>query len=166
MNVSIGKYVNPADVLLELVNTNDLHLSLTVFEKDLPSIKPGQMVKAYLTGDSTKSYDAKVILVSIEAFGQQQKCISPLSFYGPLPKLLPGMFMNAEIQLTSTSTVAVPEEAVVRSGDKNYVFIERRPGQFRYSCRYPSTQHGFIAINTVTNDLLNKVVIKKNAYTL
>ena len=44
VNVNVGKYVNPSDVLFELVNTGDLHLALTVFEKDLPNIHPGQQV--------------------------------------------------------------------------------------------------------------------------
>ena len=32
VNVNIGKYVNPSDVLFELVNPDDIHLALTVFE--------------------------------------------------------------------------------------------------------------------------------------
>jgi cobalt-zinc-cadmium efflux system membrane fusion protein len=37
VNVNIGKYVNPSDVLFELVNPDDIHASMTVFEKILPS---------------------------------------------------------------------------------------------------------------------------------
>ena len=34
----IGKYVNPSDVLFELVNPTDIHLGLTIYEKDLDKI--------------------------------------------------------------------------------------------------------------------------------
>jgi len=75
------------------------------------------------------------------------------------------MFMNADIQITNNSTVAVPEEAVVRSGDKDYIFIERKPKQFEFTpVSTAVTENGFIAINSENNDLLNKVIIKKNAY--
>jgi cobalt-zinc-cadmium efflux system membrane fusion protein len=35
VNVNIGKYVNPTDVLFELINPDDMHGALTVFEKDM-----------------------------------------------------------------------------------------------------------------------------------
>ena len=164
VKVNIGKYVNPADILFELVNTRDLHLTLTVFEKDLTSIHPGQIIKAYLTSDTSKTYDAKVLLVS-RTLDSNRSAEVHCHFTGALPKLLPGMFMNAAIQLTNTSTVAVPEDAVVRSGDKDYIFIERKPKQFEFTPVSTAVAgNGFIAINTGTNDLLNKVIIKKNAY--
>ena len=31
VNVNIGKYVNPSDILFELINPEDIHLNLTVF---------------------------------------------------------------------------------------------------------------------------------------
>lgn len=164
VNVNIGKYVNPADILFELVNTNDLHLALTVFEKDLESIHPGQLIKAYLTSDTAKTYNAKVMLVS-KTLDSNRSAMVHCHFIGALPKLLPGMFMNADIQITNSSTVAVPEEAVVRSGDKDYIFIESKPKQFEFTRVITAmTENGFVAINTGTNDLLNKVIIKKNAY--
>lgn len=164
VKVSIGKYVNPTDVLFDLVNTDDLHLALTVFEKDLATIHSGQIVKAYLTSDTTKSYDAKVMLVS-KTLDSNRSALVHCHFTGSLPKLLPGMFMNANIQITNTSTVAVPEEAVVRSGDKDYIFVERKPKQFEFTpISIAVAEKGFIAINTGTTDLLNKVIIKKNAY--
>jgi len=35
VNVNIGKYVNPTDVIVEIVNTQNMTLELTVFEKDI-----------------------------------------------------------------------------------------------------------------------------------
>ncbi|HEX3024454.1 MAG TPA: efflux RND transporter periplasmic adaptor subunit, partial [Chitinophagaceae bacterium] len=41
INVNVGKYVNPADVLFELVNPSDIHVAMTVFEKDIDLFKKG-----------------------------------------------------------------------------------------------------------------------------
>jgi cobalt-zinc-cadmium efflux system membrane fusion protein len=46
VNVNIGRYVQPTDVLFELVDPKDIHLALTVFEKDLPNVHVGQEVHA------------------------------------------------------------------------------------------------------------------------
>ena len=35
VNVNIGKYLAPTDVMFQLVNTDDIHANLTVFEKDI-----------------------------------------------------------------------------------------------------------------------------------
>jgi cobalt-zinc-cadmium efflux system membrane fusion protein len=164
VKVNIGKYVSATDVLFELVNTNDLHLALAVFEKDLPSIHPGQIVKAYLTSDTTNIYNARVMLVG-RTLDSNRSAMVHCHFTGALPKLLPGMFMNADIQITNNSAIAVPEEAVVRSGDKDYIFIETKPKQFAFTpVSTLATKNGFIAINSPVKDLVNKVIIKKNAY--
>jgi cobalt-zinc-cadmium efflux system membrane fusion protein len=47
VNVNIGRYVNPSDILFDLIDPADLHLSLTVFEKDVPSLLPDQKVIWY-----------------------------------------------------------------------------------------------------------------------
>ncbi len=162
VKVNIGKYVSPTDVLFELVNINDLHLTLTIFEKDLTSLQPGQLVKAYLTSDTTKSYEAKIMLIS-KTLDSNRSAEVHCHFTGNLPPLFPGMFMNAEVELGSQSMAAVPEDAVVRSGDKDYVFIERKPAQFEMiPIKISVTQNGFSGIGN--SKFLNLIIIKKNAY--
>jgi cobalt-zinc-cadmium efflux system membrane fusion protein len=164
VKVNIGKYVNPTDVLFELVNPDDLHLALTIFEKDLPLIHPGQIVKTYLTGDTNKTYNARVMLVG-KTLDSNRSTMVHCHFIGTVPKLLPGMFMNANIEVTNSSTIAVPEQAVVRSGDKDYIFIQRKVKQFELTqVSTAVTENGYIAIKTGDKDLLNQVIIKKNAY--
>ena len=164
VNVNVGKYVNPSDVLFELVNTGDLHLALTVFEKDLPSIHEGQRIEAYLTSDTTKMYPAEVILVG-KTLDSNRSATVHCHFIGVEPPLLPGMFMNALIQVTTTNSIAVPEDAVVRSGSKEYVFVEKSPRQFQMMpVQSTVTNNGFIALSSDNSNLLNQTIIRKNAY--
>ena len=46
VKMNIGKYVTPTDVLFELVNPADIHLQLTIFEKDLDKVFIGQKIFA------------------------------------------------------------------------------------------------------------------------
>ena len=39
VNVNIGKYAQPSEVLFELVNPTDIHLALTIFEKEIKGSK-------------------------------------------------------------------------------------------------------------------------------
>jgi cobalt-zinc-cadmium efflux system membrane fusion protein len=47
VNTNIGKYVMPTDILFELVNPSDIHLALTVFEKDINQLSIGQRVVSF-----------------------------------------------------------------------------------------------------------------------
>ena len=164
VNVNVGKYVNPSDVLFELVNTGDLHLALTVFEKDLSDIHPGQKIEAYLTSDTTKMYPAEVILVG-KTLDSNRSALVHCHFTGAEPPLLPGMFMNALIQVTTNNSISVPEDAVVRSGSKEYVFVEKSPRQFEMTpVQSMVSNNGFVALSSDNSNLLNQTIIKKNAY--
>jgi cobalt-zinc-cadmium efflux system membrane fusion protein len=55
VNVKIGQYVSPTDRLFEVVNTDDVHLALSVFEKDLNKISVGQRVFAYTNQNPEKN---------------------------------------------------------------------------------------------------------------
>ena len=44
VNVNTGRYIQPTDVLFELIDPSHIHASLTVFEKDLVRIRKGQQV--------------------------------------------------------------------------------------------------------------------------
>jgi len=47
VNVSKGMYVSPSDEIMEIINTDHIHLELSVFEKDIMKIRK---VKKYDLG--------------------------------------------------------------------------------------------------------------------
>jgi cobalt-zinc-cadmium efflux system membrane fusion protein len=164
VRVNVGKYVNPTDVLFDLVNTNDLHLALTIFENDLNSVQPGQLVNCYLTGDTSTMYPAKVILVS-KTLDSNRSASVHCHFTGVVTGLLPGMFINAAIELTNKSVISVPEEAVVRSGERDYIFVELQNKLFQMiPVQTTLTENGYVAISSSKMELLDKVIIVKNSY--
>ncbi len=165
VNVNIGKYVNPADVLFELVNPTDLHLALTVFEKDLPLLRIGQTVTANLTGDPAKSYAAEIILIG-KKLDANRSAVVHCHFKQSTETLLPGMYMNAHITVEAQQATALPVEAVVRSGDGQFIFVERSANTFEMVAVKAGIEHdGYVQINVIdTPDMTGKQVIIKNAY--
>ena len=45
---NIGKYVSPQDVIMDLTNSDDLHVELSVYENDIPKIKKDQRINSTL----------------------------------------------------------------------------------------------------------------------
>lgn len=166
VKVNIGKYVNPADVLFELVNPEDIHLALKVFEKDLAYISVGQKVKAHLVSNPEKTYFAEIILIS-KNLDENRSSLIHCHFENSNHDLLPGMFLNAEIETTNTAAVTVPEDAVVRFGDKQYLFVQRTTTQFEMMEVKPGTAAGGkTAIASGITNFTEQTVVTKNAYAL
>ncbi len=129
VDVNIGKYTAPTDVLFELVNTDDIHLSLSVFEKDVAKLAIGQKVMAYNNNEPGKKYPAEIILISKD-LDENRAAEVHCHFERYDKTLMPGMFMNAEVAVKTENAWLVPEAAVVRWQNEHFIFIETGDGKY------------------------------------
>lgn len=164
VNVNIGKYVNPADILFELVNTSDIHLNIKVFEKDLEKLAIGQKVMAY-NNQSDKKHPCEIILISQDLTPERTAEVH-CHFLDYDKTLLPGMYMNADIEVKSNHVLTLPEEAIVSFEGKEYVFVtEKEKTYILMEVKTGSKENGFIEI--VNGEKISqKSIVTKGAYTL
>lgn len=165
VNVNIGRYVSPTDVLFELVDPDDVHLNLTVFEKDVNQLSIGQKVVAFNNQNPDKKHEAEIILVS-RNLNTNRAAEVHCHFKKYDKELLPGMFMNAEINVHSKDALTVPEEAVVRWQNKNYVFVATGSNNFQLTeVQTGVSEKGTIEILTSNKEeWSNKKIVTTNAY--
>lgn len=165
VNVNIGKYVNPSDVLFELVNPSDIHLNLKIFEKDVPKLFIGQDVMAYTNNNNTK-YPCEVLLISKDLSSEEHSADVHCHFKKYDKNLLPGMYMNAEIEVKNNNSYTLPEEAIVNFEGKNYIFIENKDRDYKMELvDIGNQENGIVEILNYENLIKNKIVVK-GAYTL
>lgn len=167
VNVNIGKYVNPTDVLFELINPTDIHLNLTVFEKDLDLLSIGQKVYAYSNHQPDKKYLCEIILIS-QNLSPDRSAEVHCHFDDYHKSLFPGMYMNAEIEIKLQSVDAILETAIVGYQAKDYIFISTIKNQFNMlEVVRGDTENGFSAIKAVDGrDLSKLAIVTKGAYSL
>lgn len=167
VNVNIGKFVVPTDVLFELVDPRDLHLMLTVFEKDLDKLEIGQRVLAYRTNQPEKKYPGKIIYIGKDVTNDRAVEVH-CHLEEEDPALVPGMFMNAEIEVQSKQAYTLPEDAIVRYGNKQFVFAARDNGFFEMlEAQTGNSEHGFTALvpgQTIKPE--SQTYVTRGAYTL
>lgn len=165
VNVNIGKYVNPADILFELVNPTDIHLNLKVYEKDLNKLAIGQKVIAYTNNEPEKKHLCEIILISRDLSSDRTAELH-CHFEEYDKTLLPGMYMNAEIAVTSNNAAAIPEDAVVMSDGQSYVFEAIGPDKFQMTAAETGVkENGFIELKNAEL-FKDKKLVTKGAYTL
>ena len=163
VNVNIGKYVSPADILFELINPDDLHIRLTVFENDAAHLAVGQKIVCTTNSQPNVKYMATVHLITPN-IGEDRSTEVHCHLLTKTKELLPGTFMNAAIELNNSKVTAVPEGAVVKWKNKQYVFTEQSSHQFKLiPVETGNTNNGFIEIKS---DISAKPIVTKNAYTL
>ena len=164
VNVNIGKYVNPADILFELVNTSDIHLNIKVFEKDLEKLSIGQKVMAY-NNQSDRKHPCEIILISQDLSSERTAEVH-CHFLEYDKTLLPGMYMNADIEVKSNHVLTLPEDAIVNFEGKEYVFINDKGKEYSLTeVKTGSKENGFIEI-LGGEKISQKSVVTKGAYTL
>ncbi len=122
VNVNTGKFVNPNDVMFEIVNSSNLHVELNVFEKDAARVKPGQRVRFTLTNDTTEQ-NAVVQLVGGEI--NADKTVTVHAIAKGSRNFIPGTYLKAFIEAGSSQVMALPVGAVVDFEGKKYIFLAK-----------------------------------------
>lgn len=165
VNVNIGKYVNPADVIFELINPTDIHLGLTVFEKDVNKLFIGQKLVAFTNNEPNKKHEGEIILIS-QDLSPERSVMVHCHFKDYDKTLLPGMYMNAEVQVLTNNAFVINEEAIINFENKNYVFTEVNKGAYEMQeVQIGFIENGFAEIlNGET--LNNQPIVVKGAYSL
>jgi cobalt-zinc-cadmium efflux system membrane fusion protein len=120
--INLGQYVQQQQKLMEIVNSNSLQLKISVFEKDIKHLKPGQLVKFYSINNNDSIYIAslKSIGKSINAKTKTINC------FAEIRNVKQGGFVNnsfirVEIVTDEEKVVSLPNDAFIKSGDSFYV---------------------------------------------
>lgn len=171
-NVNRGKYVLPSDVLFELANKSDMHLSLKVFEKDVRKILPGQPIRFALANETDYHRKAKVFLIG-KSTGEDGTI--PVHCHLAISndqEMLPGMYVKALIETSNEAMPALPVEAMVQSEGKDYIFMQTGTAQGKSTFKMIPVvkgieQEGFVAITLPQNfDIAQGKIVISGAYAL
>ena len=167
VNVNIGKYVNPSDVLFELINPSDIHLNLKVFEKDLNKLSIGQKLVAFNNNQPDKKHPCEIILISQELSVDRSAEVH-CHFEDYDKTLLPGMYMNAEVEIKINNAESINEDAIVSHEGKDFIFISKGKNQFELiEIKKGSTETNFTEVITLDGkNLSGYEVVTKGAYSL
>ncbi|UXP31591.1 efflux RND transporter periplasmic adaptor subunit [Reichenbachiella agarivorans] len=182
VHTNVGKYINPQDVIMDITNSDDLHVELTVYENDIPKIKKGQRIRFSLSNAPNEWREAEIFLIgtsvredrSVTVHGHLQHHDTDSVYQDGL---VPGMYITARIETDNAQVWAVPNDAVVRFGGKHFVFTfkgkEEENGQPVYQYEMlevetGSTEDGYtqIAVNDSGIDLATLEIVSQGAFTL
>jgi multidrug efflux system membrane fusion protein len=122
--IDLGQYVNAGAAVVTLTDLKHLYVNFTLPSSGVAEIKPGQ--KVVITADAFpgRKFDATITTIEPQISPQTRTVSVQATMPNPDEALLPGMFVNAEVQLPEGEpAVVLPQTAVDYTlyGDSVYV---------------------------------------------
>lgn len=164
VNVNVGKYLLPNDIMFELINPDDIHLNIQIFQRDIGKIAVGQKVITYTNEHPEIKHEAEIILVG-RGLNENKAVDVHCHFDKPDHDLLPGMFMNVEIESSTKNTPVVEESAILQFENKQYVVVAKNDSTYELvPVKVGIKEKGDIEIMEATESLKAAKIVNKGAY--
>ncbi|MEQ9299520.1 MAG: efflux RND transporter periplasmic adaptor subunit [Cyclobacteriaceae bacterium] len=126
VNASRGSFIDATEVAVEIVDAEHMHLELDVFEQDIRSVTEGQSIQFSVPESGDNRFAGTVYLVS-KSVDPEHRTVAVHGHItdGDEVRFIPGMFVNAEIVVSSAPALCLPENAVVDIEGQMMVAIKR-----------------------------------------
>ena len=125
-----GGYITPGMNLYKIADLSSIWIMADIYEYEVPAVKVGQTALVTLPYYSGQSYRAIVNYISPSLDPVSRTVKVRLSMKNPGLLLKPEMFANVEIMISSGSKLVIPREAVIDSGTRQIVYVEKKPGVY------------------------------------
>ena len=125
IGITKGAFADTGITLFEVIDNTQMHLDLNVFEKDMSKISIGQEVDFVLTNQSNKVIKGKIFGIN-KSFSNESKSVAVHAKINEndTKDLISGMYVAANINITNQTVQALPKDAIVRNGDKYYIYMQ------------------------------------------
>ncbi|HEY0946734.1 MAG TPA: efflux RND transporter periplasmic adaptor subunit [Opitutaceae bacterium] len=126
-----GQMMMPGERIYRLADLSSVWVLAQIYENDLPFVRVGQAASVRVTYGPERAFPAEVALLLPQVEEQTRTTAARLVVPNPEGALRPGMFVDVRLTAQlAESAVLVPDMAVLRSGERNTVFVALDGGGF------------------------------------
>jgi len=126
-----GQRVTPETELYMIADLSRLWVIVDLYEDDMPWVKQGDMAEMRVSGIPGETFKGKVAYIYPYLEAKTRTVKVRLEVDNSDLKLKPEMFANVTLMSNrQLNAITVPSEAIIRTGAREQLFIERAPGKF------------------------------------
>jgi len=125
-----GQKVDPATPLMVVADLGVVWVQAEFYEEDVPLVRVGQTARLTVNSYPGRSWTCVVDYIYPSVDPQTRTLRARLRIANPGIVLRPGMYANVIIQKALGYHLTVPREAVLNSGTRQIVFLDRGEGYF------------------------------------
>jgi membrane fusion protein, copper/silver efflux system len=125
-----GAYMMPGTNLYKIADLSTVWIIADVYEYEVPLVKIGQQARVTLPYSSGEVLHATVSFINPVLDPMTRTVKVRIAVKNPGLVLKPDMFVNVEIMTSSGSRLVIPRSAVLDSGTRQIVYVEKETGVF------------------------------------
>ena len=129
-DINEGMKVMPDKEIYTIADLSTVWVDADVYESEIPLIKVGQQATINLSYYPEETFRGKISYIYPYLDEKTRTVKVRLEFPNSALKLKPDMYVNAEIKIDSGKHLAVPEEAVLDTGLRKVIFIDKGNGHY------------------------------------
>lgn len=130
-NAIEGMRAQPGDVLFRVADTSVVWAVIDVAERDLGTLAVGQPVSVKARSFPGREFAGTISIIYPQVNRETRTARVRIELSNPDGALLPDMYVDAEINTGSSEPVlTIPKSAVLDSGTKQSVFVDKGEGRF------------------------------------
>jgi Cu(I)/Ag(I) efflux system membrane fusion protein len=122
--------VTPDMDLYVISDLSSIWVNADVYEYEVPFVKAGQTAEMQLSYYAGKTYTGKITYMYPTVDPVSRTVKVRIEFPNPHFDLKPQMFADVQLKINYGRQILVPQEAVMDSGNKQYVFVVHDDGVF------------------------------------
>lgn len=128
--ITRGQFVEAGMALYTIADLSVVWLIADIYEYELPSIRLGQKAAIEMAIYPGEKFTGKLIYIYPLIDPQTRTAKVRFELANPHDKLKPEMFANVEISVLLGDRLAIPEGAVIDTGVRKVVIVDRGSGYF------------------------------------
>ncbi|MGC9317695.1 MAG: efflux RND transporter periplasmic adaptor subunit [Armatimonadota bacterium] len=145
--VEAGAEIKPGTPLLHVVDLSSVWVEADVFEQDLDRVEEGQIATVTFEAFPGERWQGGVQYVYPWLEGETRSMKARIPLRNPGRKLKPEMYGQVQIKGSPEQVLAVPEEAVIDTGERQVVYVATQEGVYEpREVRVGRTSDGWIEI--------------------
>jgi len=125
-----GMKVQPGEKLFDLVDTSTVWVVSDIYEYELASVKTGQKAEITVASLPGRVFASVIEYVAPILAGETRTDKVRFTLENKGGELKPQMFANVEIKIPLSSRLVVPEAAVINTGARQLVYVDKGDGFF------------------------------------
>ena len=125
-----GLKVSPADNLYDIVDISTVWVFADIYEVNLPLVNVGQPATVTSPYHPGRTWHGRITFINPTVDPATRTVKARLEFPNPNDALKPDMYTDIVIGGARGTGIAVPENAVITTGERNIVFVAREKGLF------------------------------------
>jgi Cu(I)/Ag(I) efflux system membrane fusion protein/cobalt-zinc-cadmium efflux system membrane fusion protein len=129
-NALEGSYVKEGTPVYRIADLSHVWVEAHIYEYELPFVTEGQVAEMTLPYLPGRKFSTRISYIYPYLQRKTRDVVVRLAFENPDMVLKPDMYADVKIKSTAGTGLQIPSEAVIRSGERNVVFVVRGSNKF------------------------------------